>query len=195
MPKRLTLIFSLMIVWLGLHHSAALACCPPPMAPNEGLKMADVVFAGKVIAANQEAWRINRIRLTRYRPFILLTEDVDRYRTTFEVTKVWKGDVTARTHVIHSVLSSVGYGFRRGNEYIVYARRLGGELHTSQCYRNNPLSAASEDLAAFGAGKPPALNPPSLADLPLRLTALSLFLALFGLAAWELRRRYGVQKS
>jgi hypothetical protein len=195
MSKRLILILVLMIVWLGLNQSTTLACCPLPMTPNEYLKMVDVVFAGKVIAANQEAWRINHIRLTRYRPFILLTEDDDRYQTTFEVTRVWKGDVTARTHVIHSVLSTVGYSFRRGNEYIVYARWFSGELHTGQCYRNNLLSAAGEDLSTFGAGKPPIPNPSSLGDLSRRLTAISLLLGLFGWAIWQARRKYGVQKS
>jgi hypothetical protein len=195
MPKHLIPILVLIIVWLGFNQSTTLACCPPPMAPNENLEMADVVFAGKVITANQEAWRINRIRLVLNRPFILLTEDIDRYRTTFEVTKVWKGDVTARTHILHSVLSSVGYSFRQGNEYIVYASRFGGELQTDQCFRNNPLSAAGEDLLALGAGKPPAPNPSSLSDLTRRLAVLSLLLGLFGWAIWQARRKYGVQKS
>ncbi|MGH9832217.1 MAG: hypothetical protein ACREBD_35320 [Blastocatellia bacterium] len=199
MPKRLTLNFSLMVVWLGLSQSAALAfvpCLKPTL--NEAFQMADVVFAGKVVAANQEAWRINRIRFERRSPFIHLTEDRDRYRTTFEVMMVWKGDVTASASVIHPTslcCGCGGYSFRQGEEYIVYASWGDGELRTHSCYRNNPLSAAGEDLSAFGAGKPPSPNPPSLADLPRRLTVLFSFLALLGWAFWGLRRKYGVQKS
>lgn len=195
MPKRLALNFSLMAVWFGLNQLAALACCPAPMAPKEYLQTADVVFAGRVVAANREDWRVNHVRLERRPPFLHLTEDHDRYRTTFEVTKVWKGDITARTYVLHSLLSSVSYSFRQGEEYIVYARRFDGELHTGQCYRNNLLSAAGEDLSAFGSGKPPSPNPPSLTDLPRRLTILFSFFALLGWAFWGLRRKYGVQKS
>src|SRR5262245_66192130 len=144
MPKHLIPIFSLMIVWLGLSRSAAFAngFCGP-MTPDEALKMVDVVFTGKVIAANQEAWRINQMRFERHPPFIHLTEDLDRYRTTFAVAKLYKGDITARTSVIHSLhTEDDSYSFGRGEEYIVYARWVEGELRTSDCYRNNPLRVA-----------------------------------------------------
>lgn len=195
MRKHLISILSLMIVWFGLNQSAALAyesCIPP--APSEALQMADVVFAGKVVAANQEAWRVNHVRFAWRAPFIHLTKDYDRYRTTFEVTTVWKGDVTARTSVIHKIAICGGnYSFRQGEEYIVYASRFEGELHNAWCHRNNPLSASGEDLLAFGVGKPPTPNPPSLADLTSRLAVLFLFLTLLGWATWGLRRKYGVR--
>jgi hypothetical protein len=197
MLKRTVLILGLMVIWLGLNRSSALAyesCIPPP--PSEALQLADVVFAGKVIAANQQAWRINNMKFGWRPPFIHLTEDHDRYRSTFEVTTVWKGDVTARTSIIHSIdRCGASYSFRLGGEYIVYARWFEGELYNAWCHRNNPLSAAGEDLLAFGAGKPPIPNPSSLSDLTRRLTVLSLLLGLFGWAIWQARRKYGVQKS
>jgi len=197
MSKRLIPVVSVMVVWLGLIHPAVYAdgICGR-MTPEQASKSVDVVFRGKVIAANQEAWRINRIRFERRRPFIHLTDDDDRYQTTFEVMEVWKGDITARTNVIHSLLSAdSSYSFRRGEKYIVYASWYDGELYTSACYRNNLLSAAGEDLAAFGAGKPPLPNPSTLANSIGKLIAVFLLLALLGWAAWHARRKYGVQKS
>jgi hypothetical protein len=195
MPKHLVQIFILMAVWLGLNQSAALAyeSCEPP-APSEALQMADVVFAGKAIEANQQAWRINHIKFDWRPPFIHLTKDHDRYRTTFEVTEVWKGDITARTHVIHSPHSCGGYSFRQREEYIVYARWFEGELYNAWCHRNNPLSAAGEDLLAFGKGNPPAPAPSSLVNFVGRLAALLSFLALVGWGVRALRRKYSVQE-
>jgi hypothetical protein len=195
MPKRLHPILGLMVVCLGLNQSAALAyesCIPP--APSEALQMADVVFAGKAIEANQQAWRISHVKFAWRPPFLHLTEDHDRYRSTFEVTMVWKGEVAARTTIIHSIAScGASYSFRQGEEFIVYAKWFEGELYNAWCHRNNPLSAASEDLSAFGAGKPPVPIPSSLADLTRRLTILFLFLALLGWAIQRLRRKYGVR--
>jgi hypothetical protein len=199
MLKRIILILCLMVVWPGLNQSAALAydsCSTPTL--SEALQMADVVFAGKVETANQEAWRINRIRFEWRAPFIHLTEDDDRFRSTFDVTRVWKGDVNARTSVIHPTslcCGCGGYSFRQGEEYIVYASSVGGELHTHSCFRNSPLITAGEDLSALGVSKPPLLNPSSFGDLTRRLAVLSLFLGLFGWAIWQARRKYGVQKS
>ena len=197
MPKRLVPIFGLMAVWLGLNRSAALAyesCIPP--APIEALQMADVVFAGKAVEANQQAWRISHIKFDWRPPFIHLDEDRDRYRSTFEVTMVWKGEVTARTSIIHSIAGcGASYSFRKGEEYIVYANGFEGELYNAWCHRNNPLIAAREDLLAFGVGKPPIPHPSSLADIARRLSVLFLFLALLGWAIQGLRRKYGDQKS
>jgi hypothetical protein len=196
MPKRLVPIFGLMAVWLGLNQSAALAyesCIPP--APIEALQMADIVFAGKAIEANQQTWR-SHIKFDWRPPFIHLDEDRDRYRSTFEVAMVWKGEVTARTSIIHSIAScGASYSFRKGEEYIVYAKWFEGELYNAWCHRNNPLVAAREDLLAFGVGKPPISHPSSLADLARRLIVLFLILALLGWVTRGLRRKYGDQKS
>jgi|GEM_PF-1158824 len=199
MPKHLISILSLMVIWLSLNQSTALANeYLVQMTPNEHLQSADVVFAGRVTVANQETWRIDHIEFDRRPPFIHMIGDFDQYRSIFEVTAVWKGDVTARTYIIHNITSTCltsGYSFLQGEEYIVYARWLGGELHTGGMSGTYLLSAAREDLLAFGAGKPPIPNPSSLADFPRRLTVLFLFLALLGWATHGLRRKYGVQKS
>jgi hypothetical protein len=191
MPVRPLPIFSLVIVWLGLNSVAHANGFCGSMTPEQSAKLVDVVFAGKVIAANQEAWRINRISFERHPPFIHLTEDSDRYQTTFEVTTVWKGSVTARTYVLHTLLTADdSYSFRHRQDYIVYARWVEGELRTSQCYRNNPLSAAKDDLLAFGSGKPPIPNPSSIPGIVQKLIFVFLLLLMLGWLAWKAWRKY-----
>src|SRR5215475_8937693 len=181
MSRRLISILSLTFVWLATNQVTALAStCWVRQAPCEESQMADAIFAGRVIVANQQDWR-ERIGLNRYPPFIHLYDLGDRYFSTFEVTRVWKGDVTASTYVIHPITHpDVGYSFRQGEQYIVYARKFNGSFYTIACYRNNLLSAAGEDLLAFGAGKLPIPNPSARRELTLRLTILCLFLALIG---------------
>jgi len=198
MPKRLISILSLMVVWLGLNQLVALASdfyCKT-LTQNEASGMAHVVFAGKVVVANQQAWRVNRIRFEPRPPFLHLTKDNDRYRTTLDVATVWKGKLFAKTSVIHSLDGwGTGYSFREGEEYIVYAVWFEGELYASGgCLRINKLNAASEDLAALGVGNSPAPNPSSLAGNIGKLMAVFLLLLSLGWAAWQARRKYGIQK-
>jgi hypothetical protein len=158
--------------------------------------MADVVFAGRVIAANQKVWPINRIGFKRRPPFIYLNEDFDLHYTTFEVTTVWKGAVAVRTQIIHPLYSGAcGYSFQQGEQYIVYASLFEGALRTGLCWPNNKLSAASEELASFGAGKPPESNPSLASNYIRALIAVLMLLSLLGWAAWQARRNYGVQRS
>ena len=196
MSRRLISIFSLTFVWLATNQVTALAStCWARQTPCEESQMADAIFAGRVVVANQQNWR-ERIELNRYPPFIHLYDLGDRHFSTFEVTRVWKGDVTAITYVIHPLAQPVvGYSFRQGEEYIVYAKKFYGGFSTTACYRNNLLSVAGEDLMAFGAGKPPIPNPYSRRELIYRLTILFLFLALIGWSFYAFWRRYGAQKS
>src|SRR5262245_47528832 len=118
--KRLTKIFVLITALIGLGQSAALACsCIGISSPNDGLRMADVVFAGKVIAENKVRWWPSWISFKWDPPFIERAEDSNRDRTTFEVTTVWKGKIFAKTSVVSG--GPCGYYFRHGEDYIVYA--------------------------------------------------------------------------
>jgi hypothetical protein len=196
MPERPLTIFGLVVVWLGLCPlmTRAGGVCGS-MTPEQSANSVNVVFAGKVVVANQEAWRINHISLNRYFPYLHLTKDFGRYQTTFEVTRVWKGIVGARTTVVHRYRTGdASYSFLPGAEYIVYAGWYDGDLYTSNCYRTNPLSAASEDLLAFGPGAPPSPNPSSKTDLVRKLLVILLLLSTLGWLAWKARRRYGDQK-
>src|SRR5262245_20979571 len=194
--KTLLPILSLTVVWLATNPVTALAStCWARQTPCEESQMADAIFAGRVVVANQQDWR-ERIGLNRYPPFIHLYDLGDLNFSTFEVRRVWKGDVTARTYVIHPISQpDVGYSFRQGEEYIVYALKFYDGFSTTACYLNNPLSAAGEDLLAFGPGKPPIPNPSSRRGIAHRLTILFLFLAVIGGAFFALWHKYGDQKS
>jgi hypothetical protein len=197
MPKGLIPIFCLIAIWIGLNQSVALACsCIGARTPNEELQRVDVVFAGRAIGASQKAWRINHIEFDRRLPFLHLTEEWDRNRTVFEVTTVWKGDIFAKTSVIHGLMGNFcGYAFKQGEEYIVYAQWIEGELNTNLCLRNNKLSDAGEDLAAFGAGRPPAPNPSSAPIYIGKLMVVFLLVSVFVWAGRQARRKYGAHES
>jgi hypothetical protein len=194
MSKRVVKKFGLIAVWIGLSQSAALACsCAGPISPNGKLRASDVVFAGKVIAESKVGWWSSWIKLKWSPPFIERTDAFYQSRTVFEVTTVWKGDISANTSVVSG--PPCGYRFRPGEEYIVYAGLFKEGLRTGACRGNDKLSRAGEDLAAFGAGKPPAPNPsPQGAYIGRLITVLTL-LSLLGWAALLARRKYGVQKS
>src|SRR5215813_11705657 len=103
MSRRLISIFSLTFVWLATNQVTALtSTCWARQTPCEESQISDAIFAGRVVVANQQDWR-ERIGLNRYPPFIHLYDLGDRHFSTFEVTRVWKGDVTARTSIIHPI--------------------------------------------------------------------------------------------
>jgi hypothetical protein len=194
MSKRMAKNFGLIAVWIGLSQSAALACtCEGPASPDGRLLSADVVFAGKVIAEGKVGWWPSWINFKWSPPFIERNDAFYQWRTVFEVTTVWKGDIFAKTSVVSG--RPCGFRFSPGEEYIVYAGRFEGGLRTGACRGNAHLSRAGEDLAAFGAGNPPAPNPsPHGAYIGRLITVLTL-LSLLGWAALLARRKYGVQKS
>jgi len=133
----------------------AFACsCVAPWPPTEALAGATAVFVGKVSNLDVSTG--------------LLTSSADPVEVTFQVSKVWKGPV-------HSTLlattarsgASCGYGFERGQEYLVYARGTETELEVSLCSRTQPLSAADEDLAVLGQGNIPTAEAPDLSTQTL----------------------------
>jgi hypothetical protein len=192
MSKRLVKIFGLIAVWIGLSQSSALAClcdCRRTMSANENLLVADAVFAGKVIAQGKVGWWPSWFNFKWGPPFIERADAIYQSGAVFDVTTVWKGDIFAKTSVVSE--RCCGYSFRPGGEYIVYARRFEGALRAGRCWRNNYLSAAGEDLAAFGAGKPPSPNPLLRGAYIGRLIAVSTLLFLLGWAALQARRKYG----
>ena len=57
--------------------------------------------------------------------------------------------------------AACGYAFRRGERYVVYARRSndGARIHASICSRTRPLAEGSEDLKFFDTLAIPAFSP------------------------------------
>ncbi len=131
------------------------ACrCRPPGSPADALAGATSVFSGRVMA---------------------LTGTVDSggpdpVRATFAVTRVWKG-VDQPTVVVVTPASSAscGFAFVQGQEYLVYASDIDGQLQTIVCNRTALITMAGEDLAALGAGSTP--SPADEAGKPTTLPA------------------------
>jgi hypothetical protein len=73
----------------------------------------------------------------------------------FEVKNTWKG-VSQFQIIIDTYIDSIGYDFKVGNEYLVYANQSDlKRLETNICDGTKELSTAEEDSTVLGAGKPP----------------------------------------
>ena len=120
-----------------LSAARAQACtCAGPGQPCEAFGRADAVFVGTVTGAETlkpkegEDWLASRLfRFTVLQPFLGVEG------TEVEVATGSGG-------------GDCGYGFRRGETYLVYAYggRDGKPLTTGICSRTGPVSEASEDL-------------------------------------------------
>jgi hypothetical protein len=154
MQKLARLLALVMLLTTIMRPGPAFACsCMIPGPPEEALEQASVVFAGRLVDTQrpQAGGEVN-------------TADLSAYR--FEVSRVWKGDVTS-TVTIGSAMSSAscGYEFVIGEEYIVYGFEQDGIVQTGLCTRTAPLANADEDLAALGEGQLPAPgDDPTLVD-------------------------------
>jgi hypothetical protein len=194
MSKRLAKFFILIVACIGLNHSAALACsCGRRPPPSEELRTADVAFAGRAIAEGKAGWWANWISFKWSPPFVQRTETYYQSRTAFEVTAVWKGDVSVKTSVVTGPICQ--YYFRPGEDYIVYANWYNGKLSTYRCGRNNKLRDAGEDLAVLGAGRSPGPNPSLAANYITAMIVVFMLLSALGWSLWQARRKYGAQIS
>ncbi|HEY0075399.1 MAG TPA: hypothetical protein VGB77_14970 [Abditibacteriaceae bacterium] len=130
-------IWFYLLVLLVFNSKFALCCsCAEPDPPEQALKSADAVFAGKVISLTSSG----------------------RFSGTysFQVNESWKG---ASLNILFIRTGrgggDCGYGFEIGQEYLVYAYGKSG-LSTHTCSRTKPLSDAGQDLAVLGPGTPPS---------------------------------------
>jgi hypothetical protein len=92
----------------------------------------------------------------------------DSVEATFEVDRVWKGDVRRRTTLtlLPGIDSHGASYFKEGTAYLVFARVLPKLVRTdtaqdtplfeiSQCFPTRPLSDAQEFVDQLGRGRPP----------------------------------------
>ena len=99
--------------------------------PKVALKQAGAVFEGKVLG-------------------IAATPETHRVTARFEVLRVWKGELTARTEVTTiDVGSMCGFAFTVGDSYLVYADGEATALSTGTCSRTKASAGAKEDFADF----------------------------------------------
>lgn len=146
------------LLFLSIAPSAARACsCLPPPPPAEALDNAAAVFEGRATG---------------------VVKDGRQQRFSFEVLRVWKGDVEARTEVTTATDSATcGRGYATGEIYVIYAYRgPDGDLADGLCTRTRERSRAIEDLAALGPGREPdvggrADGEPEVTQEPPRIDA------------------------
>jgi hypothetical protein len=127
-------IIGLMIVPATIH---ACSCAESASAQAE-LQQQTAVFSGKVIAIKK--------------PFkLLIRSSADPVNVTFEVDRVWKGDV-GKIVSIQTAMSeaSCGFNFDQNQEYLVYAYGNIADLRASLCSRTQAFLTASEDVEALG---------------------------------------------
>jgi len=99
---------------------------------------ASAVFSGRVIEIQQDQ------------------QPLAAKRVTFEVDRSFKGVDAGRVVVTTASDGAMcGFGFQKGESYLVYC--YGGQeaLGTNLCTRTKNLDAADEDLKELGEGKKP----------------------------------------
>jgi hypothetical protein len=159
--RRLIPAAAVAAVWLG-HHAMTHACsCIQPPAPRAAAAEATAVFEGRTFGMHHEAGPHG-----------------NRLRFSFEVSRVFKGDIGAKIDVTTPASPAMcGRAFEIGVQYIVYARAIeGGGLADSLCSRTRSSKNATEDLAELGPGVAPSsgssVTPPTAAAVePPRIEA------------------------
>jgi hypothetical protein len=132
---------------LLLSADVALACRCPKAAASGDLSQFAAVFTGRVVESKRLA---------------------AGERVTFQVERVWKGEVTPEVSLLlqrasdPGVISSCDIGFEKGASYLVYAVRSrdGATLTTHKCTRTRKVAEAKEDFAVLGEGQRPKMAGP-----------------------------------
>jgi hypothetical protein len=164
--KTLSAALALVALFFACEAAARACSCLPPGPPREQAAKAQAVFAGEVVeviapaseSVKSEAVKKSGEDCARETPVWQSADAGDgQLRVRFKVTRVWKNVAGGEVFVTTPASSAAcGYGFRKGETYVVYA--YGGEegraLSTGLCSRTRPLSSADEDLRDLGAGQP-----------------------------------------
>ena len=134
-----------MLWWCGvlaavgvlLHTPSCATCSCRPLVPDEASQWASAVFAGRVVRIYEPGW------------WKTIRTGSDPLEITFEVERVWKGDVPSKVTVETRVSeASCGYDFDRRERYLVYAH----DGQVSLCSGTRPIAGADEDLRLLGEG-------------------------------------------
>jgi hypothetical protein len=150
MHRFLVLLFMACLL-LGPRTAAACDCVGP--RGKAALVSAKTAFSGKVIKITY----IDNPEQSNPEPRIIVT---------FRVYRVWKGEPGTET-VLHTVFNKWtcnGYGFKEGEDYLVFAHANDSEtakmfpkakntLGVGTCGGTAPLADAQGDVKELGAGK------------------------------------------
>ena len=123
-------------------------CAAQHSTVSEALKRHDAVFSGKVLQVK--------------RPEVITREGRSEFSSrgievTFRVLRTWKSVDTEEVTIV-TPLSSCGYDFAVGEEYLVWAnldRSSPARLAVGLCSRTGKLAMATKDLRKLGKGRPP----------------------------------------
>ncbi|MCA9653092.1 MAG: hypothetical protein KC501_24470 [Myxococcales bacterium] len=128
-------------LWAAPRGARACSCMMPP-PPAEALDEADAVFEA--------------------RPFSMSNDDRRAYYS-FEVDRVWKGEIGPRVEIATALHSAAcGRTYQIGTRYVVYARRnADGDWADGLCSRTRASLSAEEDLQVLGAGHAPISGEPA----------------------------------
>jgi hypothetical protein len=144
----------LTLAGLGAWARPARACsCLPPPPPTIALEQSDFVFEGRAFSTRVVG------QMAEF---------------SFEVDRVWKGDVEAQLSLQTAQNSAAcGRNYQIGQSYLIYARHGSeGAIFDGLCSRTRTIAAAGEDLEHLGPGRDvgPARRrqapPPSASDVP-----------------------------
>jgi len=145
--RRGVLLMLLLLVGWGLASgpTPAHACsCVEIPSPEIALQRSAAVFAGEVLSVRQKGPNLFGGGYAEH-----------PIRVTFRVTETWKG-VEADRLTVHTSMSTCGFDFDEGRQYLVYAYESPQGLATGICTRTADLAKASDDMAALGNGKVPS---------------------------------------
>ncbi len=179
----LGLVMSLLLVTLDAGPAHACSCAET-RSVKETLEKSSAVFSGEVT------------KVKEFSPESPEAGDalLGLGPVTFEIQEAWKG-VSGNSVVVYGQGpgASCGIDFERGETYLVYAYRTGGDLGTDFCGRTKLLSYAGSDVSELNAtrGSLPETGGPRVRS-PLRATiaasAAVMLLAAVALAARGPRR-------
>ncbi len=132
---------------LSLSTAPAFACSCEPQTVEQAKQDAVAIFEGRV---------------TSIAPAPDSDPDMPALIVTLEVARSWQGLAEQATATVRTAESSVscGYGFTMGTSYLIYANGAPARLEVHNCSRTQPVSDASEDLAALGEGVTPRKREP-----------------------------------
>ncbi|MFM9282317.1 hypothetical protein [Paenibacillus jiagnxiensis] len=181
----------LLSVLMVAEPTVVYACsCAGPPSPSETKEWSAAVFSGKAVSLKQRN--------------ALIVSSGDPVKVTFQVDRVWKGNIGSTTVVTTAMSSeSCGFEFTEGQEYLVYARndQEFGVLHTTFCDRTALLSEAAGDVQELGPSAAPAVQenaasasplsetpPPATSNKSTAQWAVSGFIAVVGISAVLLYR-------
>jgi hypothetical protein len=149
---RLTLTAGVVAALIAIDTRSARACSCAVQTPEQAFAGSTAVFLG--IAREIAQTPIP----SSFGPLL---------EVEFEVSRVWKGDVTLTQVVVTPTGSTVcGFGFQTGRAYLVYGNRNDSGLWTSICSHTRATDLAAGELGLGPGSEPTEIPDASASDAP-----------------------------